>query len=128
MCIAQDDPDHQRRRCHIKERTTMTTDEVTAFLRTMIANPAAQYRFALRCYFGKHNGEEVRAVEATNKRPYSDHTMNKGELVRLVAGKHKYGGEAHVVATKLNGTAVSEWCGAIDAETLYEKLKDRPTR
>jgi hypothetical protein len=55
--------------------------------------------------------------------------MNRRELERLVEAKRKHGGEAHVVPTKLNGTPVSEWCGAaIDAETLYAKLRDQPTR
>jgi hypothetical protein len=105
-----------------------TNSDVTAFLRTMIANPH-DYRFEWRCYFGTFDGVEIRVVEATRKPPYVDHTINKGELLRLVEAQRKHGGECYVVPTKQNGTAVSEWCDAkIDAATLYAKLKDQPTR
>jgi hypothetical protein len=106
----------------------MMQSDDTAFLQTMIANPQ-QYRFKLRCYCGQHNDKKVGAVEDTVKAPYIEHAMNKGELERVVEAKRQGKiAAAHVAATKLNGTPVSEFCGSIDAEKLQEKLRGRPTR
>ena len=69
------------------------------------------------------------AIEATVQAPFIEHTVNKRELERVVEAKRQGKiAAAHVAATKLNGTPVSEFCGSIDAEKLQEKLRGHPTR
>ncbi len=68
------------------------------------------------------------SVLATWNPRFNNYALNQRELERLIAGKRdRKVDKVTVVAARRNDTGRYEVFGEVDAETLYEKLRDRPT-
>jgi hypothetical protein len=79
-----------------------------------------------RLYLAEIEGMRIGVALATSSPQYTNFAVNSRDLERLRSGKST-GKVDHifVVAMKMNGAGRLEYRGKIEADALYEKLRDR---
>jgi hypothetical protein len=80
-------------------------------------------------YYGEIDGVKIAVVLATKNPSFDNWALNKPDYDRAIAGKHDGRvDEAYVVAAKVNGAGVPQYCDQIDAEELRLKLANEVPR
>jgi hypothetical protein len=98
--------------------------EVPAYLATIFNDPRWR-QIDLRLYYAEIDGQKIGSVLATWNQRYGMYNLNCPELERLIAALRE--GKIARGFVVGNGTGRYEFRRAVNAERLYERLRNKPT-
>jgi hypothetical protein len=105
---------------------TKTKTIIPTSVITMFTDPRPWKHVAKYIYL--NSAAKIGVVLATMAPNRDNHAQNKGELLRVIAGKRDGKiDEAYVVAVKLNGSGHPTYVCAGLAEEVFARIEHRPT-